>query len=202
MGKNPRWLIFLIGSIFVLIIGSLLSTMAQAQGERIQASTSGEGQSGPEFAATPVPGGPGFVSLSAMAFRNYQASDSFAFKGQTLYNPGIGFAIYEGALSLPDRATITKFVVYFYDNSPETLWAYLAEGAFNSGTGTTLATLISAGTSADYRYEETTQIYSPDVDNQSNSYWVEVVLQPSSNLRLVGVRVDYNYPANLPLISK
>jgi len=40
------------------------------------------------------------------------------------------------------------------------------------------------------------------IDNQSNSYIVHLGLNPGTNYSVVGVRIDYNYPINLPLIMK
>jgi len=193
----------IIGSVItIIVLAAVLGSIALAQDDVPQGSTAGEGQVSSEV-AVPVPGGPGFVSLSAVAFTNYSAAASYAFNGQTLYNPGAGTAVYEGSLNLPQGATITKFVAYYYDNNATyDLTAILAEGPFDTTFGNAIAVTSSTGTGAGYRYGEDTTITSPDVDNSSNSYWVELLLPPAGDVRLVAVRVDYAFPTGLPLIEK
>gem|GEM_PF-4006166 len=152
--------------------------------------------------AAPVPGGPGFVAQSALAFNPYSASNPPAFIGQTLYNAGGSYAYFEGPLTLPHGATITRFVVYYLDDSTSNLSAYLAKGAFDSTYGTVIATVNSTGAAATLRNSETTTISSPLIDNQSNSYWVELSLPANSSVRLAGVRVDYAFTNSLPAVLK
>jgi hypothetical protein len=71
-----------------------------------------------QLAPTPVPGGTGFVSLSPFAFKPYSATGSCAYFYQALYNPGVSFTNYVAQVQLPDHASITKLIVYYFDNGP------------------------------------------------------------------------------------
>jgi hypothetical protein len=137
-----------------------------------------------------------------MAFRTYKASDQFNFVGWSLYNSGSSSAFYEAPLPLPNGASITKFVVYYYDNDASNLSATLHRAAFDKLFGTTMANVTSSGTGDFVRYGEDISIDVPIIDQQSYYYWVEVSLPPTSFVQLVGVRVDYGYPNNLPLVQK
>jgi hypothetical protein len=193
------FLIFITLMILMVFIGSLAVAQEGAGGG---ATLEEEGAGSEVPAVLVVPGGPGFVSLSSMGFIPYNTTQ-IAFNGQMLYNPDTVSHYYEGALTLPHGANITKFVVYYYDNdATNNLAAYLGKGAFDTWGGMVIGSASSSGNEATYRYAEDTTISSPLIDNQSYSFWVEVSMPPSSNVRLVAVRVDYSFPAVLPVALK
>ena len=59
--------------------------------------------------------------VNAFQFRPAFPNGTWDYFNGELINPGPEDNFYEAALSLPDNITITKMVVYFYDNSDEDL---------------------------------------------------------------------------------
>lgn len=184
--------------ILILVVGSVVYAQeGQGLGSGIK-----EGQSSPEAVTAPIPGGPGFVSLSAFGFRNYESTASFAFDNTALYNPGGTLACYSSPISLPHGATITKYVLYYYDNSTSYVQAWLYAIPLDTSTVYGMAFIQTTGAVANFRYAEDTLIDYSIIDNQSYSYTVHICLPPSSSYRLNGMRVDYDYSSSLPVILK
>ena len=153
--------------------------------------------------AAPVPGGPGFYAQSSLHFRPYLPLYEYDYAGTDLYNPGTGTGYYEAPLALPNGATITKLVVYYWDNSATLdLTGQLYRVAFDGTGAAPMAVVSSSGYSAVYSYAETASIVNPVVDQQSYSYLLELTLPPSLDLRLVGMRIDYAYAVSLPIMMK
>lgn len=192
----------------VLIFASVGIPVGAQVGIENGTTSPGEGQT-LEGAGTnaAVPGGPGFIMIHPTAFVPMNSTLEYAFSigGGYLYNPGTNLSYYEAAVNLPDGAKITKVVVYYYDNSSTTdLWALLAAKSMDEYDLPIPAYLASSGADGNNRVMEDTSI-SPDIiDNQSYAYWIEVSLpgDQGSNLLIRGIRIDYSYPVNLPLINK
>jgi hypothetical protein len=183
----------------------VVGSIALAQDGVGQGAGTGEGQANPEgiTAPTPVPGGPGFVSLSVFGFTPYLQTNSFAYSNHILWNTGATGAYFECPLSLPQGATITKLGVYYYDFDPATsLDVELLRGPLDTYSGNPFAEVISVDAGTSIGHAETTSIDMPVIDNQVNAYWVQVYLPPTHNVALNGVRVDYSYPSMLPMIQK
>jgi hypothetical protein len=154
--------------------------------------------------AAPVPGGPGFYSLSAMFFRPYLASPSgYAYTGGDLYNPGTTLAAYEGPVSVPNRATMTRLVAYYWDGSvTEYVNVNLYRISLDTGSVELLAEVYSTG-NAGRGSVETTSIAQPVIDQQSHAYAAEVQIpgNVSTQIRFVGLRIDYAFTTDLPLVT-
>jgi hypothetical protein len=192
-------------SIALLALMMVVGTFALAQTGTSQGGIAGGEPANPEGGSI-VPGGPGFVSLSAAAFTPYEADYEVYFYGTNIYNPNPAFdAKYVAPISLPNGATITKFVAFYVDNSTGgDISATLKEAPFNSDVGNWIATVSSSGNYPVYRSSSVEPINTPVIDQQQYSYYIEVVLPPSPNIdvKFSGVRVDYSYPSMLPLIKK
>lgn len=152
--------------------------------------------------SAPVPGGPGFQMLNIYQFRPYNPTLAVNIYNDELINPGSESNFYDAALSLPDNVTITKMVVYFYDNAPQDLVVALWRFDPSSGNHLEMATVNSLDAQEQYRNVADTSIIEPAVDQQSYSYYVEVGMPPGgSTLRLAAVRIDYGYEVQLPLVT-
>lgn len=154
--------------------------------------------------AAPVPGGPGFYSQTALGFQPWpNQAVPFSYSGVTLYNPDTAYHAYEAMVSLPNGATITKFVVWYYDNSASyDMWAAIGRAPMDYSSVEQIAHVDSAGAATSVRYGVDSTIIDATVDMQSYTYWVEAFLPPSSNAGIVSFRIDFGYPAYLPLVTK
>lgn len=191
----------IIGSVItIIVLAAVLGSMALAQDGVPQGVTGGEEQVSSEVMA-PVPGGPGFISVPGTAFQPFVPTDQFGHVGPGVYCIS-GNCDFTAEIYIPNGATITKLVVYYYDNVASDLIGRLVRGPFSDVYGLAMAETYSSGTGTINRYVATTTIATPVIDNQSNAYLVEVYLPPSIDLRLVGMRVDYAYPTGLPLVEK
>lgn len=152
-----------------------------------------------------VPGGPGFIMIHPTAFVPINSTQEYAFGGGgVLYNPGSSYALYEAAVNLPHGAKVTKVVLYYYDNSTAGVWMALAAKNMDGNDLQILAYLETSGAEDVDRLMEDTTITADTINNQSYAYWIEVSIpggQPT-NLMIRGIRIDYSYPVNLPLIER
>jgi hypothetical protein len=149
-----------------------------------------------------IPGGPGFQMVSALQFKPWHPETAWDFYYLDLYNPGTEFGSYSAALTLPNNITITRMVVYFYDNSVNDLNVLIWFGNQTGGWGQ-LVNVWSSGAYDGYRTVIDDTIDFPDVDQQSYSYVIEArITADSTNLRLAGVRIDYAFVNDLPLVIK
>lgn len=205
--NNKSRLLVLIGSgLFVVILIVVITSLAMAQAGTPQGSAGESVIPNLNGPLAPVPGGPGFVSLSPFALKNHSYTEAYAYSGQMLYNPTQFLSLYEGPLALPHGATITKFVVYFYDNDPsQDIIVSLSQGPFTDGYTSPIVQIQSTSYDPNnLQVLEAIPTSNNVVDNQNNTYSVETYLPSSPNIdvALVGVRVDYAYPGMLPLIQK
>jgi len=152
----------------------------------------------------PVPGGPGFQMVNAFQFRSAWPSRTWDYFNGELFNPGPEDNFYEAAMSLPDNITITGMVVYFYDNSAQDLVAALWRFDPATGDNLEMATVWSSDAQDQYRNLADTSIIEPVIDQQRYSYVIEVGMLAGSynTLRLAGVRIDYGYNSQLPIVEK
>lgn len=164
-------------------------------------------QPAPEREA-PVPGGPGFISIHPSAFTPKRDYIDYAYSignAYWLWNPSTTTdGAYVAPLLLPNGATITKFVLFYYDTDPgEDVRALLRRSPLTGvGSYEEMAYAISMDSSG-FGYYETTQINHQVIDLQEYSYVIEVYLRKgySTNIGLTGIRIDFEYPSYLPLIE-
>lgn len=101
------------------------------------------------------------------------------------------------ALQLPDGATVTKFRVYFYDNSTKDLDIALDYQMLMSGGYGTMASVTTSGASTAYTFLETTSISYPVINNIDRGYLIWVYPLTSwdgFNLRVKGASIYYTLP--------
>ena len=151
-----------------------------------------------------VAGGPGFVMVNPFQFTPYSSTTQWAFTGTNLYNPSSLTVAYIAPLTLPNNVTITQVVAYYYDNAAGSITVYLMRCPVQSGGCIPMAQVSSSGASIEYRYGAINVISNPVVDQQNNSYLLELNIPGSygTNLRLTGVRVDYANTTFLPILQK
>jgi len=154
-----------------------------------------------------VPGGPGFIMESVFDFRPYyqNAHNKLEFLGPQVHNPdSSSFSYLVTGITLPHDATITKLTLYYLDDSPVYDLELLLVKNTGIGSSYIMADLLTDGTAVAYRTLSTTDIGSPKVDNQNNSYSLYIYLPPDPGgvLLVTNVRVDYKYTSYTPLIAK
>jgi hypothetical protein len=163
------------------------------------------------FAATsspllgaPVPGGPGFISIGNVSFQPHPPSVQYGYINGRLYNNNGSPASFVAPVSLPHGATITQFVLYYVDNdSVNDINAWIGYISLEESTVNVMCSITTSGGSPDARIMVNNTITTGKViDNQSYNYFVSILLPTGSTSQLSGVRIDYSYPTNLPLIMK
>ena len=150
-----------------------------------------------------VPGGPGFIMVSAFDFRPLTSVDGWSVSGSGIINNGPASNLVAG-LTLPHNATITKMTLYFRDySSTENLRITLLRGD-GLAEGEQLANILTSGSEFANRYVSVTSFTEPKVDNQLFSYYLVASFPAatSSDVVLAQVRLDYDYPSYLPTVMK
>ncbi len=172
---------------------------------RPQAAAGEGGELYAGLAATPVPGGPGFYTVSGFEFHPLTPLMEWVYTGGGwLWNPhATSTGGYVASLALPHGATVTKFVVYYFDDSVEhDVQANLVKNGLDGSGSLNMASVQSSGTALAPGCMEDTTILYPIVNAQSNSYSAYVSLPPDMDGALIAVRIDYTYNANLPVIMR
>ncbi|NLC14562.1 MAG: hypothetical protein GX768_11040 [Chloroflexi bacterium] len=153
-----------------------------------------------------VPGGPGFIMVHPSAFMPMDSTMQYSLTGGgALYNPGTNNSEFGVAVNLPHGAQITKVVLYYFDNSPtDNILFYFYATNLDTSEIFGLTTFGSTGADANNRVRTSTTITPDTIDNQSNAYWIYVTVPGSqyANLKIRGVRIDYSYQVNVPLVNK
>jgi hypothetical protein len=135
------------------------------------------------------------TSVSSEAF--FPTSNADYFNGGGMggaFKPAGTSDVLTAALQLPDGATVTKFRVYYYDNSTQNLDISLDYQSLMVGGYVNMATVITSGASTAYSYLETTNITNPVIDNINNGYliWVwPLNTWDGGNLRVRGASIFY-----------
>jgi hypothetical protein len=149
-----------------------------------------------------VPGGPGFYTQSAAAFRPRSSSTEYQLTGPRLRTISAPTS-YDAPLDLPNGAQINRLVIYFTDNDDDPGVDFSAEiwrVPLPGRTGERVSETISSTGAPGEAYEETTNILEPAVDLEGYAYYIRLFLPVSNNLEVNGLRVDYTYDVELPLI--
>ncbi len=195
---------------FAAVVVLLITASALAWGPEAAANQSGEpgaspfsGQGRPSQIEAPVPGGPGFYTVNAFAFRPETQATPWQYVGASLINPGQNVAFYWAPLSLPDGARVLKLVLYFWDNDQtDDVCVAIDRVSLADGTVPLMAEACSFAAFDGYRARGIITIAYPVIDNQSYSYAAHLQLPYGPNLRFLAIRVDYGYGVNMPLIAK
>jgi hypothetical protein len=183
----------------MLALSLLLTSGAGAAGGGI---TGGEGST--PYGGGPVPGGPGHVSLRGLDFKPYPASyTNYSYAGVGIQNTGPSSAVFVATFQVPNGTTINQMVVYYIDNDATyDFYLELVAVPLFATTGSTIASFSSSAAHVGVIYGATSVITNPVVDLASSSYAFQVNMPPSTNVQLVGVRIDYGYPVSLPIIKR
>jgi hypothetical protein len=150
--------------------------------------------------------------MSALEFEPYIQAFEHGYIEQSLYNwyamgPGVP-SLYAAAVSLPNGATVTKMVIYFWDDADTVesglpdVSASLLQVSLDGQSITPIVSVSSSGRDASYRSAEAASTSEALVDQQHFMYVVEVGLPRSYEVRLRGVRIDYAHQVSLPLVMK
>ena len=203
--KNPFKLLTMVLAI-VLIFTSVGLPVGAQEGIEGGTTTTGEGET-PQGAGTnsAVPGGPGFIMVHPVAFLPLDSYEQRGIgSGGVLYNPTPEGAYYHIDVNLPHRATINKIVLYYFDNTIATIEVLMARSSPEDSTSSIVGSLSSEGENLFPSVYETTSLTYNVVDNQRYGYFLQVYLPGGygSDLNIGGIRIDYSYPVNLPLINK
>jgi len=155
-----------------------------------------------------VPGGPGFLMVPASAFVPksdnivYSRPDGTSLFASTSSAPDGNF---DAPVFLPQGATVTKVVMYYYDNdSNRTMSLHLLKFPLPGDTSITMAYITSADSQVPF-YAEDTTIQENPIDNQAYAYALHInMLGASPGLihTFKGARIDYSYPTYLPAIQR
>lgn len=201
--RSPRpWI--LAATLIVLACGLFAwHAVTAAPGQPPNSPSAGGSLTGALAVGTAVPGGPGYFAENAFVMHPWPDNTvPYAYNMVGLYNPDTVAHWYVTSVPLPNKAVITQFVVYYYDNDPAyDLRADLTAGELLQAGGDYVATLTSSGADPAAR-AMTAGVTNFPIDQGLNWYVVEVQLPPTPNVRFHSFRIDYAYPAALPLIAR
>jgi hypothetical protein len=125
----------------------------------------------------------------------FQGNSSFV----TIHKPNEGSALIAG-IHLPHNATLIAATLYYMDNAPGNISARLYSKSYSSGNTALTPLWTSSGASSTVNNINLMNTVGPVIiDNQSNTYRVEVDLDPaieaedvnSSTHRVYGLRISY-----------
>jgi len=154
-----------------------------------------------------VPGGPGFVSIPARAFKPQDEGGAWNWvNGDLAMDSDSSTGRFDAPLYIPNRARITNFILYYYDTSHDIdVSVYLYRKPLAGGFEEELAR-VHSWYEPGYGYYTDDTISYPEIDMQNYVYSIQVFFPGpytyGDTLRLVGVRVDYGYDTYLSLIKK
>lgn len=192
--------IILSAALILLLMSTNAFAFAQNTESESPPETSGE-------AINSVPGGPGFLSIPARGFIPADEDNIWYYvNGDIAIGTLTGYNIFQAPLNVPNGATITKLVLYYYDTSHDyDIMLYLFRKPLAGGNEQEMARVQSYYQPGYDYYTDETISYSI-IDMQNYVYHLEVRF-PSpydygNALRFVGARVDYGYSTYLSLINK
>lgn len=113
-----------------------------------------------------------------------------------VYNSGGTVFIGRASVMLPDGATITSAIMYYYDNSSNSIMASLNRIPVDAGTVVFMANFSSSGTPG-YSSSEDTSISSNTIDNSSYYYYLYITF-PSADTDTIFKALKITYTVNEP----
>lgn len=197
MNKN----IFVKRLVFVIAV---ILTATLVSGSRVTAheaaGASGEANSVETVQA--VEGGPGYVSISGAAFAPENNNVNYSRGSASVYSMDGGEAVFYAPVTIPDGATINQLVLYYYDTSTTldvSVDFYKYDFSMNS-----IDYLVFASSSGSSGYSTAVQSLNYEVSNERYAYILKAEFPASagSDVKLLGVRIDYGFPTYVPLINK
>jgi hypothetical protein len=201
----------LLGTLVLLVVlFSLPPTQVQSQDvtPNPQISAARVGDASIERMA-PVPGGPGYVMIHVSSFLPQDNTVSYSLNGPAMMTQS-GTATYKAPADLPNGATITKVVLYCYDNDPAgSISLYLFKYPLPGSVAISDINLSSLDSSVDQAIQlDLTAPGGPNpfvVDLQGNAYLLFLTMPAAASGKTIytsGVRIDYSYSSSLPTMQK
>lgn len=214
---TTRKVIYIVLATNVAMLGALLIGLWAASSAAATPAPAAEASSGHpapmQAGPTPVPGGPGYYSITSAEMAptdytiDYQAAQGWI--STTVESSLRDLTLYGAGLHLPQGASVTKLVVYGYDDdATEDFW-YRITGIALDGD----AVLVQDVT--DVTYSDTDvgafvgQVAANDgediIDNSVYNYAVVAHLPVATEgyqLKIMGFRVDYSFDGYVPLAMK
>jgi hypothetical protein len=202
---NRQRTLILAGAFLVLTL-LVVFTVARAQSGAPTGGVVSSKPNDPAIISTPVPGGPGYISLNGIDFKPLTPTDNtFSYTGVSIRNAGVSPDWFMATFQVPNGATINKVVAYYTDTDASAgmdLEVDLLYVPLDSAYGILMADFHSTGATGGLLVNEITTITHPVVDLAANTYLIQAYLPNSTNVSLVGVRVDYAYRGVLPAVMK
>lgn len=202
----------LLFKIFLTLMLTLtaVNSFSHSQSGMVEANN-GSQQPTQAINSEPVPGGPGYLMLGASAFspsNNYLVyswgrGDNGIFVSGNTEN-----TLFHAPAYLPQGARINKFTLYYYDGDPDQrLAAHLERKDVTNSVAAQNIAGAASPISADGYNNVSDNFMEPGtdiVDNQTYAYFVEAVFYEGvgTDVRLLGVRIDYSFDTYLSLIQK
>lgn len=195
--------IVLAALVLALLVGF---SIARAQSGGITGGVVSFQENNSAVASTVVPGGPGYISLNGLDFKPFTpTNNAFSYIGTSLKNTGASADYFIATVQIPNGSTIKKVVTYYTDEDANVgmdLEVQLIYVPLGNPFGINMTMFHSSGSAPGLLINENTTITNPVVDRASNTYIIQVILPNSSNVSLLGVRIDYAYLAVLPVVMK
>lgn len=205
-GWLRRWRSVVVGGAVGLVAFALAVAVTMATGHLTDEERGAAGLAGPQSGVQvglPVTPGNGWVMLPAGAFRPRRADTTYTYGGNLVTLTAPTSNQYEAPLNLPHGATVTRIVLYGVDtdvaqDASLTVWRNAVPG----GPSTQLGTVASSGSGGSFSVETTT-IANAVVNSIDFGYYAVLSLPvPTGTLTTRGARVDWEYTAALPTLSK
>lgn len=191
-------------TMFVMIFILKLSTST----DTIAFGVAGKNDSPAPQALAAIEGGPGFVVISPLSFIPIDCGyadyllQPLRYESNMIYNSGEYQCNFAAPVNLPHGATVLKIVLYGSDLGADNAIAIsLMECPLLDRTCVSIAGGITSGFENTIRAFEFLSL-SKVIDLQSFSYHVQVRLPAGLKYGITGVRIDYGYTTNLPLVQR
>jgi hypothetical protein len=200
-------------AVLLLALWSASSVVAVPSALQQAAALSAPGNRPAEAAPTPVPGGPGYYSVSSAEMRaadstiGYNHWDGLSTTLESTVNP-LSETLYGAGLHLPQGARVTRLVAYGYDDDDDKDFTFsvLRSTVTSKPTSDFVVIPTESDTGSTPFVKEVAAFEdNATVDNSVYSYEVIVSLPAAtSGKRLVAYqfRVDYTFDHSMPLAMK
>lgn len=198
---NPQTILI----VFMLCVTVIFSTNSYAKAQGGGTSGAIENAQEGEIMVDPVPGGPGYIMVSAHDFRPFSSNLDMSFvTSVNLRNQGNTDAFYSTGLTLPHGATIKKVTLYYFVGDDTKNMTLVLGRAFGGGQYSDCVVIRTTDSVPSYRTLSQTTIANPVIDNRSYSYFLSLTLPANTinTMRFTSVRIDYEYPGYLPCVQK
>ena len=195
---RPILVLCVIMLLSTLVVGSAVSAKESPLSPAIMAAPPEQSIQG----GGPVPGGPGFISVSTFSFKPHNSLMNLSYGNAVMYNAGGSGGIYFAPVNLPHGASLTKVLFFYHDTVTEDMNFYMERVNMFDGSTQVVASATSTGIAGNGYVEST--IFERIINNQLYSYILRVDIPGGvgGGLSLFTIRIDYSYPVYLPTVQK